>query len=284
MDTLITYHNYLKQKLSAYYELSEANAISKYYICETLSLSNTDFLIKNNQTLNQEQYGLLKLNENRLLKMEPVQHVTETAYFNGLKLKINKSVLIPRQETELLVKIIKDTNLANHKANLIDLGTGSACIPIALSKEVKNLNLYAIDFSKEAINLAKYNANKHKTEINFALYDIIKDKDFPFAEKFDIIVSNPPYVTESEKKQINKNVIEYEPHEALFVPDNNPLVYYEQILKLSKAIGNKNFKIYFEINENFPNELSKLARKYDYTDITVFNDLNNKPRFIYIKS
>ncbi|MEJ5266225.1 MAG: peptide chain release factor N(5)-glutamine methyltransferase [Bacteroidales bacterium] len=262
------------------------------YECETISyllLENITGLNKTKIILNYDEPFPEKILEKylhfieRLKNGEPLQYITNQAYFYGREFFVNPSVLIPRQETEILVKetidICKNKSLKNPK--ILDIGTGSGCIAISLKKEIPEADIYALDVSTEALNIAKKNSTTHDTNITFAIFDVLLDKNFPFADiKFDIIVSNPPYVTISEKKLMHKNVTLFEPALALYVEDNAPLVFYNSISELAKNILNTPGHLVYEINENFSKEVSKLNISKGFTKNMVISDLNNKNRVI----
>jgi release factor glutamine methyltransferase len=213
----------------------------------------------------------------QLLEKKPIQYILGEAPFYGREFKVNASVLIPRNETEELVHlIIKE----NKKLNLriLDIGTGSGCIPISLALEIPSSKTFALDISKEALEVAKDNAKKHEESIIFFQVDILNE-DIPVKD-LDIIVSNPPYVCESEKSLMHENVLNFEPHLALFVKDNDPLVFYKIIAKKAKSALKSSGKLYFEINEAFGEKVQYLLEEQGYREISIIQDLNNKDRIV----
>jgi len=229
-------------------------------------------IINQNQKISLHQRKKIKRIVSQLKKNKPIQYILEECVFFDLKFKVNSSVLIPRPETEELVKWI----LKDEFKSMIDIGTGSGCIAISIAKN-KNVNVNAIDISNTSIKLAKKNAEFHGVSINFLNIDILTEN---ISNKVDIVVSNPPYVLKKEKKHMNKNVIDYEPEIAIFVDDNNPFIFYKIIAKKAKKILNRNGKIYFEINENYSEEVMKILKDYGYVNIKLKKDINDRNRMI----
>lgn len=280
--TILDYYNSLRNKLSLLYPRREADSIAKLYVSETLNISNTDFICNYNNNLSENTLTQLKSGEIRLLNSEPVQYVLGYSYFFDNKYIVNSSVLIPRQETELLVNHIINKYNKIRDLKIIDIGTGSGCIAISLAKNLENSTVYAIDNSADAIKTAKENAANNNANVVFKKHDILLRKKKPFEEKVDIIVSNPPYVTESEKIHILKNVKDYEPDGALFVSDDNPLIFYERILDIAKYYGNNNCKMFFEINEKFAQNIKIMSLSKGFSYCEIIKDLNSKDRIVEI--
>ena len=217
---------------------------------------------------------LQKLNDivNELSNNQPIQYILSEVEFYGIKLKVNKNVLIPRPETEELV----DWLLKDDFQSVLDIGTGSGCIAIALALN-SNAIINAIDISKHALMVAQKNSINNRVKINFQNQDILKLNKLP---KYDIIVSNPPYVLESYKSKISKKILDFEPHNALFVSDNNPLLFYTKIAKLAIKSLNNNGKLYFEINQLFAAEIFDFMHELGFVDIELKKDINGKKRMI----
>ena len=214
----------------------------------------------------------------QLKDYKPIQYTLGTADFYDLKFSVNKNVLVPRQETEELVEwIIEETKTEFPK--ILDIGTGSGCIAITLAKNISNSQVSAIDISKEALELSKENSINNSTHVDFSQFNIL-DQNQSLNKKFDIIVSNPPYVTESEKLVMQENVLNYEPHLALFVSNDNPLLFYKAITLFALKHLNPNGKIYFEINEAYGNDVADLLKENHFTDVVIKKDLNNKDRMV----
>lgn len=200
----------------------------------------------------------------RLKNHEPIQHVIGETEFFGLTFKVDKNVLVPRPETEELVQWILEDFASEEKAlKILDIGTGSGCIAISLVKNLPKAQISAIDISEKALEIAKTNAEINNAEINFIQDDILKTE--ALNGNWDVIVSNPPYVRELEKKEMHRNVLEYDPPTALYVKDNNPLLFYDKITKLAKTALNPGGKLYFEINQYLAEETEKMMQKYSFS-------------------
>jgi release factor glutamine methyltransferase len=214
----------------------------------------------------------------RLKKHEPIQYILGETEFYGLNFHVKTGVLIPRQETEELVDLIIKRS---HKRNLkiLDIGSGSGCIPISLKKFLPQAEIWSCDISKEALAIAMENAQRNNVDVYFKEFNILSSDDF-FTENFDLIVSNPPYVTEKEKVLMQENVLNYEPHLALFVPDDDPLLFYNNIVRRAKKILKSNGEIYFEINEAYGQEVKLLLIENDF-DVDILKDINDKDRIAH---
>lgn len=265
-------------ELEKIYSEREANNIAAIIMEEITGfnkierLVNKDFIL----TISQEK----KLNEylKELLAHKPLQYVLGKTYFYKNQFLVNEYVLIPRPETEELVNlIIKEQQ--NKQQSIIDIGTGSGCIAISLKKNLPLTNITAIDCSKEALNVATKNAKQLNTEITFLHLDFLVEKNWNNLDFFDIIVSNPPYIKEEEKLSMFKNVLDYEPHVALFVSDNDALVFYRKIIEFSKKFLNPYGCIYVEINESLSLETEHLFKQNNYTTLLI-KDLQGKERML----
>lgn len=217
----------------------------------------------------------------RINRYEPVQYVTEAAWFRNRLFVVRPGVLIPRPETELLVEeILKEINGSTHDA-IVDVGTGSGCIALSLSLELPHATVVGIDISDVALKIAGENAKKLKASVTFQKADILQ-KTFPFRD-LDFLVSNPPYIRESEKQAMEKNVLEYEPALALFVPDNDPLKFYRALAEKGMQSLKPGGKLMAEINAALGMEVVDLLKSYDYRSIELINDLDGKNRIIKAK-
>ncbi|MDD3740927.1 MAG: peptide chain release factor N(5)-glutamine methyltransferase [Bacteroidales bacterium] len=283
MSTIKSYITQLSNKLCEIYPPEEALSVVNYYVCEVLKISNTELICCKDRNLNEEQFQKLKKDESRLVKGEPVQYVTGKAYFYGLEFFVDKNVLIPRQETEILVdSIIKRFGIAQN-LHILDIGTGSGCIAISLKKFLPQAQIWALDISEKSLSVCNDNAKKNEVEISTVIYDILGNAKFPIDAKFEIIVSNPPYVLESEKQLMHKNVTEFEPNIALYVSDVAPLIYYKAISTFAKRHIDINVELIVEINENFSTQVIELHKNVGFFKNEIIFDLNNKPRFICSK-
>lgn len=280
--TLSSFKNQFQERLQQQYPETEINSFFFWLIDCYLNLSRTDWLINPQQEISND--GLEKL-ENatlRLLKEEPIQYIIGETEFYGLPFKVNPNVLIPRPETEELVSWIidevKSQKPLNQKLSILDIGTGSGSIPICLKKSLPNATLNTIDVSSGALKTAKENAEMNEVDIHFIQQDILSTTQLD--SMFDIIVSNPPYVRNLEKEEIKNNVLENEPHLALFVDDNNPLVFYDKIANLAKNHLNTNGTLFFEINEYLGKETVDLLTSKGFKTIELKKDLFGKDRMI----
>jgi release factor glutamine methyltransferase len=210
---------------------------------------------------------------------KPIQYILGETEFYNCRLKLNNNTLIPRQETEELVDLIIREN-HGYKGNILDLGTGSGCIAIALARNIPGSEITAIDNSLEALKIAEQNAMLNNVSIEFRNIDIMDTGQNHMLADFGIIVSNPPYVLESEKVHMHSNILDFEPSDALFVPDDDPLVYYRKILELSDILLKPGGRIYFEINESMGSTLRNIMSEAAFSDLAIIMDINGKDRII----
>ena len=260
--------------------LSEINNFSRREVAsfaylsieKILGYSKSDCIIHSNQELTNDNIISFENIISDLKQNIPIQYILGEAHFYDLKFKVNSSTLIPRGETEELVQYI----LLHDFISVLEIGTGSGCIAISIAKN-SNSKITAIDNSLEALEIAKSNAILNSVKINFVLSDVF---NFSETKKYDLIVSNPPYVLESEKKIMDKNVLDYEPHNALFVSNNDPLVYYKEIAKIATNNLNKNGLLFFEINENYSKQIIELLSNLNFVDIELKKDINGRDRII----
>jgi release factor glutamine methyltransferase len=267
--------------LSGYYPDAEISQIFLLASEHVLNYSKIDTFLKADQPISDET--LLKFEEilNRLKKWEPIQYIFGTAWFYGLTFEVDRHVLIPRQETEELVHWIINSEPKN-QCRIVDLATGSGCIAISLAVNMKNTVVSACDFSSGALAVARKNAGLNKASVEFFSFDLLNDND-TFPGKYQVMVSNPPYVTPEEIVLMKKNVLDYEPHMALFVPDHDPLVFYKRIALLARKNLLDGGSLYLEINEKFPDEVSSLLKSAGLYAVEVRKDLNGKFRMIKAK-
>jgi len=280
LKTLGQYINELKAELPSFYDNDEALSVAEFYICELLEISRTELILGKTEVLSEENLKLLNSNRNRLIVGEPVQFITGKAYFYGLEFFVDKRVLIPRQETEILIREIVDNNRSRTGLNILDVGTGSGCIAISLKINLLDANVHVIDVSAGALDVCSINAAKNNVKLCYYHHDILSEIEFAPGIKFDIIVSNPPYVTESEKELMLENVLDYEPNLALFVSDHDPLIFYRRISKFAKDFLVEGGKLYFEINEKFGEEVAETCLRAGFGESKIVKDLNNKDRFV----
>ena len=280
--TISKFIHTLSTQLESLYDSNEARSVATIFVCDELKLSRTQLLMRKDDELCQPDIDRLSRKTTRLTNGEPVQYVTGVASFCGMDFYVDSNVLIPRQETEMLVSTINNSPLRQTQGanNILDIGTGSGCIPIAIKKNHPEANVFAVDISEKALEIAKQNAEANQTEVNFAKYDILSNDKFPFDEKFDIVVSNPPYVMNSEKSLMHKNVTDFEPALALYVEDTDPLLFYRNILMfIERHQPDCKPLVFFEINENLGNEMLSLCQSFGY-NAEIIKDLNEKDRFV----
>lgn len=250
----------------------EVTSFAYLSIEKILGYSKSECIIHSNHELTNDNIISFENIINDIKQNIPIQYILGEAHFYDLKFKVNSSTLIPRGETEELVQYI----LLHDFISVLEIGTGSGCIAVSIAKN-SNANITAIDNSLEALEIAKSNAILNSVEINFELSDVFNFSD---TKKYDLIVSNPPYVLESEKKLMNKNVLDYEPHNALFVSDNDPLIYYKEIAKIATNNLNKNGLLFFEINEKYSKQIIELLSNLNFVDIELKKDINGRDRII----
>ena len=264
-------------ELSSIYEMDELNSIFNLLSEDYLKISRSKILLADEIDLNESNQNLFSSALERLKTHEPIQYVLGKTTFMNLEFKVNSSVLIPRPETEELVRLMLKEDLDGKE--VLDIGTGSGCIAISLTKNLHNAKVSALDISKDALEVALENAELNNVNIEFIYADIF---EYQSDKKYDVIVSNPPYVLESEKMLMKQNVLNYEPEIALFVDDNNALKYYESVIKFSLNNLNSQGQIFFETNENYKDELNMLAQNYEYNIIEFKLDINDKNRFLIL--
>lgn len=302
MMTLKNYKIYFTEQLSSIYPQTEIDTFFYYLIEEYLSLQRIDLIMQPDFEITYEKETLFNNAVKRLLKEEPIQYIIGNTEFYGLPFLVNENTLIPRPETEELVEwIINEVN-SKVKINILDIGTGTGCIPISLKKKLQNATVSAVDVSINALKKATENATLNNVTINFIEQDILKttslnviasktklfstEKESTSSKtprndvKFDVIVSNPPYVRELEKAEIKNNVLENEPHLALFVEDDNPLIFYDKIADLAKNHLTKDGYLFFEINQYLGKETVDMLKEKGFTNIELRKDFSGNDRMI----
>lgn len=262
------------------YDLPECNALVKYLLQERLQWSFSTLLNQGGQVLEAETRQVLLDDLSRLKKGEPVQHVLGFAWFNEMKLIVNQDVLIPRPETEELVTFIQDYALSS-KSVIIDLCTGSGCIALALKSHYPDAIVFGSDVSVAALKVAGMNSKTLDLPVNFFQWDLLKEEEPPIElPSADVIVSNPPYIQMDEIHEMHQNVASFEPHIALFVPDNEPLLFYEAIASFAVRKLKNGGRLWFEINKRFGEEVGNLIEKKGFTDIRIYRDISENDRFV----
>lgn len=266
-------------RLSSLYSRQEIESLSRLIFEKIPGFSRLQVHLNQHETISAANLAQIKEIIDRLTRFEPIQYILGDTEFYGLTLKVNRTVLIPRPETEELVDwIIKDCHLLN--PSILDIGTGSGCIPISLVKNIPGASAEGWDISTDSLMVAKENAEINQVKIDFIYTDIL-NLDYPsHPNKYDIIVSNPPYVTTSEQSLMLRNVIDYEPHIALFVPDADALIFYRAIADMAQINLKPGGNLYFEINEQFGNEITELLASKGFINIFLKKDINGKARMI----
>jgi len=276
--TLIEFRSYFRAQLKDVYVLEECDDFLKRLIQAYFKWEPIKIGLDPNYKLSSIEEEKLKLALIELKKERPLQYILGTAYFVDLELEVNTAVLIPRPETEELVHwILSDEDKLN-PLTILDIGTGSGCIAISLKKTAQLWNVAALDVSEQALDVAHRNASKNKVSIQFHLEDILDKKQWLIP--LDVIVSNPPYVVPSEKEQMLSNVLDYEPDLALFVPEEDPLLFYKRIIEFAHQNLKPSGALYFEINPIFVDELVTFFKKFTFDSVEVRNDYLNRPRMI----
>ena len=274
---------FFNEALSAIYPKTEIDSFFFILMEEKLKLQRIDTVLNSDLLITNKNLIDLKNIVKRLQKEEPIQYIIGNTEFYGLPFLVDKNTLIPRTETEELVSWVLDeikvlTNNKITELSILDIGTGTGCIPISLAKNLTSLNISAIDISPEALIIAKQNAILNKVTIEFIELDILNAESLP--QEYDVIISNPPYVRELEKVEIKNNVLENEPHLALFVADENPLIFYNKIADLAKQQLSKNGMLFFEINQYLGKETVNMLVKKGFKNIQLKKDLFGNDRMI----
>ena len=278
------YRTQFIKELSPFYDAYEAESFFYLILEDKHKLRQIDLALNHELTFSESDFAVWDLLLAHLKKEVPIQYLLGKTNFYGLDFEVNENVLIPRPETEELVEWIVNENSKVDKAKtikILDIGTGSGCIAISLAKNIPNAQVYAMDVSKKAIETAKRNAVNNKTDVTFILQDVLNAEELKC--NFDIIVSNPPYVRNLEKEEIKKNVLDYEPHLALFVEDNDALVFYRKIAALAQNNLLENGQLYFEINQYLGCEMKDLLEKMNFENIELRKDIYDNDRMIFGK-
>ncbi len=268
---------YIRSRLQPYYTAEEVSALSRIVCCDLLGQAPTDYYLGKDIVLSSKKEQELEDILQRLSRFEPLQYIEGRTLFLGREFWVAPGVLIPRPETEELVELMLKEIPAD--ARILDVGTGSGCIAISLAKELPDALVTAWDVSPEALSVARANARKLQADVRFVECDVLAcqvDK----AGLYDVIVSNPPYVTEAEKADMEPNVLQWEPSLALFVPDDDPLRFYRRIAVLGRDMLADGGRLYFEINRAYGREMVEMLRTMGYVGVRVEKDLSQNDRFV----
>lgn len=269
---------YIKKELSGQYNEFETDTFTRLIIEAVCGWDFTAQQIRKTEIIGDCDFGKIKAIVARLKQFEPIQYVLGETFFLGLKLKVTPAVLIPRPETEELADIVIKENIGRN-CSILDIGTGSGCISLALKSRLSVALISGVDISENALEIARKNSEINNLDVHFFQADILNWEKIEWPV-FDVIVSNPPYVTKFEKKQMHKNVLEFEPANALFVEDTDPLLFYRTIAQFAMKKLNQQGKIYFEINENFGPETKNLLSGFGFRQIRIITDIHGKNRFV----
>ena len=268
--------------LSAQYPQREAEQLMRILLEDLFGLDWKRQLMEPDLRLEETQHFQLDEAVKRLMDGEPVQYVTGVARFGDILIKVSPAVLVPRPETGELVQKICDSLPKEKPLRIWDIGTGSGCIAIALGKHFVNADVIGFDVSEAALQVAKRNAESNGVRVTFVRDDVMNPQSEYFHQPVDVVVSNPPYVCDSERTQMEANVLDWEPSTALFVPDDDPLRFYRQILSLAKPLLNPEGQIWFEINERMGEEMMNLSHRLGFSEAEIQKDFAEKPRFAQI--
>ena len=273
------FRTFFNNELSELYPKKEIDAFFFRSVEAILDLQIMDVFMKENTNIEKENLAVLQIIIGRLKLEEPIQYILGTTEFFGYTFNVNPGVLIPRPETEELISWVKETYLNNsEKLSILDIGTGSGCIAITLKKEILNSEVSAMDISEKAIKTATKNASLNEVAVNFIQHDILSTTNME--DTFDVIVSNPPYVRNLEKEEIKNNVLNNEPHLALFVDDDNPLIFYKRIADFAKDNLKKAGSLFFEINQYLGEETKQMLLDKGFKNVVLKKDLFGNDRMI----
>ena len=276
---------YYAGELEKLYGSDEANALIMILLEHYFNIDRMKIAMDPELRLSESEMLTLHFAVKELLKNKPVQYIIGETEFCGMRFFVNENVLIPRPETEEIVNMIVSCRdkacLVPTGCDVLDIGTGSGCIAISLAKLLKDSAVTAVDVSEKALEVAKKNAEANEVNVTFIKDDILNPQNRDLLNgQFDIIVSNPPYVCESEKSEMRANVLDYEPSTALFVSDNDPLVFYRKILEFAQKALKPNGEVWFEINEKFGNEMKNLCHEMGFKNAEIIKDFRERDRIL----
>jgi release factor glutamine methyltransferase len=269
-------------ELAGLYPSNEIDGFKRIIFETVCGWDFTEQVIKKHEIISATEFEKIEAILLRLKNAEPIQYILGETEFYGLKLKVNPSVLIPRPETEELVEWVLHSNLPKNY-RILDIGTGSGCIAMAIKNQLKETKVSGMDISEKALETARQNALENGLEVDFFQDDILNPKNLQEG-MYDVIVSNPPYIRESEKPLMHSNVLNFEPENALFVPDEDPLVFYRAIAEFAKKYLSENGSLFFEINESLNTEMVDLLTGFGFSDIEIRKDINGKNRMVRCKN
>lgn len=271
------YHE-IKKMLVGYYPDAEASALAKMLLVEVLHFSTLELFGGKDKEVFKKDLDVLYEMSRRLQNQEPIQYIIGKETFCGMPFVVNRHVLIPRPETQDLVEWIAEEDQQTNPCRLLDMGTGSGCIAISLAKKLPHVQVEAWDISGEALQVARQNALNNQVKVDFHQQDILSAS--PGIAEWNVIVSNPPYITNKEKAEMEANVLNWEPHTALFVPDHDPLLFYRKIAQLGMSMLVNGGALYFEINRAYGTETIAMLQALGYENIIIRKDRFNNERMI----
>jgi release factor glutamine methyltransferase len=277
---------FYKKELADIYTESELQNITNWVFEKQLKLRSAEIISNQSIRVNQSDLIILEQMCYKLKEHQPIQYVLGEAEFYRLKLKVNKSVLIPRPETEELVDLIIQKHKNQKELNILDIGTGSGCIPISIKKNIPNATVYGLDVSEGALEIAKYNSGQNKAEVHFFKADVLSHTISELIlnqtknRKIDIIISNPPYVLQSEKEGLENRVKNFEPHLALFVDNTDPILFYRKIIALAKKTLSGTGLLYFECHTYYAFAVYQLLIENNFKNVILHKDLAGLDRFV----
>ena len=270
----------LKDALAAKYSMMAINTIFNCLVEKHLNLSPANASISAAKIIDEAIASCIKSDIEAIKQGKPYQYVIGYTWFYNLKMMVNEAVLIPRPETEELVDwVVKDYKDATEKLDILDIGTGSGCIALSLKANL-NANVSAVDISETALEVAHQNATINNLNVHFEMFDVLNYLPNSQSALYDVIISNPPYIALNEKPTMDEVVTKNEPDLALFVPNKNPLVFYEQVARFARQYLKPNGSLYFEINENYANETKTLIEKFGFKTVLIQKDLQGKDRML----
>ncbi|CAL1519911.1 peptide chain release factor N(5)-glutamine methyltransferase [Chitinophaga sp. MM2321] len=278
--TIQTAFTYITGAIGELYDEREAANIAHIVLEHLTGMNKLDRIVHKTKILTPDQNTRLKTAIEALQRVEPVQYITGSSWFYGMELMVTRDVLIPRPETEELVEWIVQDAAGRHRLHMLDIGTGSGCIPLALKKSLHSAQVSAIDVSEPALTVARINAARQRLEINFFRMDALDTAQMAELPSFDVIVSNPPYITQSEQTDMQEQVWGFEPTLALFVPDNDALLFYRHIILLAKNKLHPGGALYFEINEALGKEVVALMEEHGFKKVILKQDMFGKDRMV----
>lgn len=279
--TIKEFYSKFTRELETIYPSGEASSITKIAFEHFIKMSSASIASHGLKQLEPSMVEVLNIALTKLLNNVPIQYVTGRAWFYNSRFTVTDAVLIPRPETEELVLEIIHFLKKNSPKKILDIGTGSGCIPISIKKNIPTAQISSLDVSEKALDVAKQNAIENNTEINFFQFDFLQDQNFTSLPRYDVIISNPPYIPQNEKTILDKNVTDYEPHLALFVPDNDRLLFYKKILIFAEEHLEKEGRIFLEVHEDFAKDTAEIFINAHY-EVTIKKDMQGKDRMLLI--